>query len=383
MNRTIRYSVGDIELRATLAWALVAVAMTGVSLYVSIPSRIGSTSTIEQVGLALLALLGLAGSLFFHEFAHVVVAKRTSGEVVALSPQLAGALPDTLFEARDPGSEVWVGISGPIASWFLGGAFGAIWWATQGVVSGDLSTILGLIALANLGLAVVNMMPGYPFDGGRAARGVYWYLGGDLMNATKIVGYVGYVIIMAAMAGGAWLVVSGGTTAVWGVWVLITSLAVNRSVGDGIAHIFWMQNSHRLRVDDLFIGGTRRIQRDVVIDDAIERMLEGHDQGPMLVFDGDRAVGLVDLSLVRPVPRRLWTEQTIGDVMKSIQGFKSAESSSMLSELIELLPPDQEKVALITRNGNVIGATDREDVVRRLQQYLAAERLEKMRRGRR
>lgn len=67
--------------------------------------------------------------------------------------------------------------------------------------------------------------------------------------------------------------------------------------------------------------------------------------------------------------------------MTPICHLNSTASSSQLSALIDLLPPDQNTIALITRDGSIIGATDRDDVVRRLQQYLAAERLDKMRRG--
>lgn len=381
MYRTFRFSMGQVEIRATLVWLLIAAALVSIAVYVSVPPRVDST--FNQSLFVLVAGSGLLASLAFHEYAHAFVSSRTGAGFVAISPQIAGTLPDTVFEASEPGNELKVGIAGPLASMLLAGLFALIWWSTAGVVSGFLTMALGLVALANLGLAIVSLMPGYPFDGGRVARGVFWYLGGDLMNATKIVGYIGYVVIMGAMALGALLVVSGGTLAVWGVWVLLTAFMINRSVAEGISHVFWSQNSQRLRVDDIFVGGTRRIQADVTIDEGIERMLEGHDDGPLMVFEGDTAVGLVDLKAVRPVPRRLWTERHVGDVMTSIDGLDSTTSSSQLAELIALLPPDKETIALITRDGKVIGATNREDVVRRLHQYLAAERLEKLRRRRR
>jgi CBS domain-containing protein len=225
-------------------------------------------------------------------------------------------------------------------------------------------------------------MPGYPFDGGRVARGFFWYLTGDLFTATKIVGYIGYVVIMAAMTVGVLLLVSGGGLAVWGFWVLMTAFMVNRSLGAGISHIYWTVNSRRLRVDDLFVGGTRRIRADTLIDDAIERLLEGYQDGPMLVVEDDVAIGLVDLASIRPVPRSLWTERRIRDVLTPLGELPRVTSNASLRDLVDLLPPDVGAVALIMRDERVIGATDRRDVVRRLQEYLAAERIEQLRRGR-
>jgi len=380
MYRTLRFNLGHVEIRATLIWSIIALTLTGISIYVSVPPRFDAAS--DQSIFVLIVFVGLLATLALHEYAHIFAAARRGVEVVALSPQLAGILPDTVFEAHDPASELRVGIAGPLASALFGALAATGWWVSQGQVSGHVTTALGLLALVNLGLAVVSLMPGYPFDGGRVARGFFWYLGGDLMTATKIVGYIGYVVILGAMALGVYLVVAGGAQAVWGIWVLLTAYMINRSVATGISQVFWAQQSQRLRVDDLFVGGTRRIQADVTIDDAIERMLEGQDEGPLLVFDGSTAAGLVDLAAIRPVPRREWRERTIGDVMESIGGLRSTASSSPLSELIDLLPPERDTIALITRDGHVIGATDREDVVRRFQQYLATERIEKMRRGR-
>ena len=380
MNRTLRFHIGSLEIRATTSWILIATVLLGITVYLSVPARFDALST--QALFLSLTVAGLVLSYAIHEIAHLKSAAHNEVRFEALSPQLAGTLPDTLFEAHDPASEVRVGLAGPLMSFIVAAISGTAWWfAGETGGSAAITTALGLMALANLGMAVVSLMPGYPFDGGRVLRGVFWYLGGDLMTATKIVGYIGYVVIMAGMTLGALLLVSGGALAVWGVWVLLTAFTVNRSVAAGISHVFWSENSRRLRVDDLFVGGTRRIPHDVTIDNAIERMLEGHDDGPLMVFRHGVAVGLVELSSIRPVPRRLWTERTVGDVMSPISGLGSTTSSSSLADLIDLLPPDKDTIALITRDGVTIGATDREDVVRRLQQYLAAERMEKMRRG--
>ena len=384
MYKTIIFPLRGVEIHTTAIWLPIAVALLAISIYVTIPGRFAGESLLYQTLLTATILVGLTVSLALHEIAHVLVARRVAGDSISSSPQLAGALPDTLFEARDPQTEVKVGLAGPIVSWALAAVAGLGWWVADSMSYRNATTVLGLFALVNLGLAVINLMPGYPFDGGRIARGVFWFFNENLMTATKIVGYSGYLLIMAAMAIGALLVVSGGNLSVWGVWVLLTAFMINRSVGAGVAHVFWTENSHRLRVDDLFVGGTRRIQRHVTIDEAIERLLEGHDDGPMLVVEGRTAIGLVDLASIRPVPRKLWTEREIGDVMTPIDGLESTTSVSPLSELIELLPPEREhEIALITRDGAIIGATDRRDVVRRLQQYLAAERLDQMRRGRR
>lgn len=382
MYRTLRYPLGDLEVRATLAWLILAVLLAGVSIYVAVPAYLSDWTLPRQIVAVAAILSGSVLSLVLHELAHYLTARRAGSGYYAFSPQLVGALPDTVYEAESPGNEVRVGIAGPVASWALAGFFGLLWWLAEGGAGRELTVAVALICLANVGLATISLMPGYPFDGGRIVRGFIWHLTGDLMTATRLVGYLGYGVMMGLMTIGVLLVVAGGTAAVWGVWVLMTAYMINRSVGAGVSHVFWSIHSQRLRVDDLFIGGTRRIQASTLIDDAIERLLEGYNDGPMLVFDGDNAVGLVDLGAIRPVPRKLWRERTVGDVMRPLEGLGRVRSSASLAELIELLPPEVPGIALIERDGRVIGATDRRDVVRRLQDYLAAERIEKLRRGR-
>jgi Zn-dependent protease len=361
---------------------VVTVILAGISFVESAPAVLENEPRPVQIVVLCMLVVGPLLTLAVHEAAHVLAARRCGAEIVAVSPQLAGALPDTLYEAENPANEVRVGLAGPGATVLLGTLIGVGWWLTRDAAGDALSSVIGLMALINFGLAGVSVMPGYPFDGGRVARGFFWYLTGDLFTATKIVGYIGYVVIMAAMTVGVLLLVSGGGLAVWGFWVLMTAFMVNRSVGAGISHIYWTVNSRRLRVDDLFVGGTRRIRADTLIDDAIERLLEGYQDGPMLVVEDDVAIGLVDLASIRPVPRGLWTERRIRDVLTPLGDLPRVTSNASLRDLVELLPPDVGAVALIMRDERVIGATDRRDVVRRLQEYLAAERIEQLRRGR-
>ncbi len=381
MTRILRVTIFDVEFRATVSWLLIATVLLGISLFVAVPFYFADESVARQVQISAILVAGGLISLLVHELGHLTMARWTGQRIEAVSPQVVGTLPDTSYEARNPASEVEVAIAGPAVSLLLTLLFAGLWWFSESQLGGELALGIGILALANLGLFVVSAMPGYPFDGGRIARGFVWYLTDDLLLATKITGYVGYGLIMALMAAGVLLLVTGGVTAVWGTWVLLTAFMINRSVGEGISHVFWTIQSRRLRVDDLFIGGTRRIQSSVLIDDAIERLLEGYQDGPMLVFDNEEAVGLVDLAAIRPVPRRLWKERTVGDVMDSLEGLGQTPSNASLTKLVELLPPDTPRIALISRNGRIIGATDRRDVVRRLQEYLAAERLDRMRRG--
>lgn len=380
MFRRFQPSVAGIRVQFSWGWLLLVVALAGVSASVVFPTE--ATAAESRIWVIAIATVGLGAliALLIHELAHILMARTGVNRVISVSPPLVGALPDTQYEAESPSQEVRVALAGPLVNVLAGLLVGGLWWGLTGISSNALVGAVGIVALINLGLALVNLMPGYPFDGSRVLRAFFWFLTGDLIAATRFVGLYGYLLIMGALAGGVLMISIGGDYAVWGVWILVGAWMVNRSVSAGANHVFWTENSKRLRIDDVFIGGGRRVMASATIDDAIEQMLEAYGEGPLLVVDGQEAIGLVDLSCIRKVPRALWTERSVDAVKLPIESYPRVSEEAPLRDLVDLLPAGSTKIVLIERRGRVVAAANREAVNHRIREYLAAERMEQLRR---
>ena len=177
------------------------------------------------------ALAGVTALLFFasilaHELSHAAVAKAHGIPVRSITLFALGGVANIERESSDPTSEFLIAIAGPLASiaagvLFLGLARAAGWHPGTGTSPAALWAGLVWLGYVNVVVAIFNMIPGYPLDGGRVLRAVMWGISHDVVRATKFVASVGQVIaasfivfgifrfLYAGVFGGLWLAFIG------------------------------------------------------------------------------------------------------------------------------------------------------------------------------
>jgi len=203
-----------IDIRIDPSWIVIALLVT-YTLYVRFGLRfneLGSTSRLLfAIGLGLLFF----GSVLAHELAHALTAKRRGIEVQGITLFLFGGATHARIDSRGPREELVVSIVGPLSSLILGGLClllaQPLGWPNEPVGWG-----FGYLGAVNILLAVFNMLPGFPLDGGRILRAIVWRVTGSLERATHIAGIAGQVVGYGLIAAGvAWLTVDELGSAVW------------------------------------------------------------------------------------------------------------------------------------------------------------------------
>lgn len=214
MNDTI--ALGRVAgLRVGLHWSvvgivvLVVVGLAGYTLPLLYPGHSAVGYVLSGVAAAVL----LVASLLAHEVSHAVVARRNGVAVDGITLWLLGGVARLRGEAGSPGAELVIAVVGPAASLVLAVLFGVAWWVADLMTAELVAAVLGYLALLNLVIAVFNMVPAAPLDGGRVLRAVLWRLGGDRYKAAvwsaragRGLGFVlvalGFVELLARGVGG-------------------------------------------------------------------------------------------------------------------------------------------------------------------------------------
>lgn len=205
-----------------LVCGLLAYSLAVVSLPVVAPGNPGSAYWFAAV----IGVLAFLGSLVAHELGHSYVARRNGVHVVEITLWLFGGVAKLEGDADDPGAEFRIAAAGPAMSGVTAAVAGAAAW---GVDRADGSHVLvGLLvwlAAINVVLAVSNLLPAFPLDGGRMLRAVLWRRSHRKLPATRKAALIGQVLAVAMVAGAVAMMLW------WEVWTGLWTLALGLFLG--------------------------------------------------------------------------------------------------------------------------------------------------------
>jgi Zn-dependent protease len=168
----------------------------------------------------------VTGLLFFaaivaHELSHAAVARARGLPVRSITLFALGGVAQIEREAADAKTEFWMGIVGPITSAVIGVVFlgiaAALGWTAMSTPDTPLLAMLVWLGYINISLALFNMVPGFPLDGGRVLRALVWWRTGDAARATRIAAQVGQLVAMAFIATGVLRFFAGA--GLGGLWI--------------------------------------------------------------------------------------------------------------------------------------------------------------------
>jgi Zn-dependent protease/predicted transcriptional regulator len=318
------------------------------------------------VGLGIMTSLLFFGSLVFHEVAHSLVAKHYKIPVVSITLFVFGGVSRL---GRDPSTAVEefnVAIAGPISSLFLAGGFGLVY--KQAGSNQVLSTLAGSLAGINFVLALFNLIPGFPLDGGRVFRAIVWGITKDSSRATRITARCGQVVAFAMIAAGAieavgykrqgdpvqgiWLALIG--------WFILTAARQSRAQADARGAL------EGLRVADIMTPELPTIGREISLEDYAREMMRTGRRAHLVVAH-DQLVGLMTAEALHSVPNQDWDVTSVQAVMLPKDKLHwAAPEEPALSLLDRMRTIGMQQMPVIT-GGNVVGIVTRDSILRVLQ----------------
>lgn len=342
--------VSGIPVRADLRWFVVIGVMT--VLIAASVVQLG-----QGVGILFGAVLGFAAtlvfflSIFLHEYAHAVVARMERLEVIEIVLHPFGGLTRFRHEPETPRAEFRIAIAGPVASFVLAILFAGIATIGTATETNVVIVLAGALAVLNFLIAVFNMLPGYPLDGGRVLRAYLWRSGRDLNEATILTGRCGQAI--AAV-----LVVFGLFIAIFrqefftGFWAVLAGLFLYDSAKGIIKEVQAMEH---VTVDDVMMLPLP-IPPDVTIQHFIDNILPMNRQSVFAVAVDRKLHGMFVLDELKSIDRATWRTISIKDVMRPVETDHFVETGTSLPDAKEVARTNGVgAVAVVDDTGNLVG----------------------------
>lgn len=359
------FEIFGFKLKVDPSWLLIA-ALIVWSLSTSyfpqvLPGLSGSFYTV----LGIVAMLGMFASLILHELSHSLIARSHGLGVGGITLFIFGGVAELEEEPHDPKSEFQIAIAGPLMSLLLAGFFNIASSLSGGGPDASIAgAVFGYLALINLVLAVFNLFPAFPLDGGRMLRAVIWGVTGDLLRATRISSRIGTVFGLFLMVSGA-LAVFGGQ-GVGGFWqILIGFFILNASSGS-------YQN---LLIKAALRGKTARvlmsetvwtIASDATISELVDDVMLRHGVSFVPVLSGERLLGYADIAGARSVDRADWATRPVQEITVPLGPDNSVAPNAPLEAVFKSLATAARRKLLVVQGDQLLGVISLSDLTHHL-----------------
>jgi Zn-dependent protease/CBS domain-containing protein len=311
----------------------------------------------------LIALIFFA-SILAHELSHSLVAKAKGIPVSGITLFVFGGVSNLGREAQSASEEFQVAIVGPLTSLAIGGLF-AILWAVLHNPAPEASGIAGYLAFINAVIALFNMLPGFPLDGGRVFRAIVWARNRNLLRATRIAARTGEGVAYLLMAGGAIQFVT--INAVGGVWMFLIGLFLRNASTQSYEQLVLQTTLQGLTAGQVARTDYIPVPPDITVEQLVhEHMLAGHGRYyPVLA--GQELLGLITLTDAQTLPREQWDETSVYKAMTPFERLRTVAADEAAIRVLQLMgETDVNQVPVVDRK-LLVGIISRGDIFRLIQ----------------
>lgn len=320
--------------------------------------------------LGLLTSVLFFGSVLFHELAHSVVAMYYKIPVHSITLFIFGGIARIGREPSRPIQEFNIAVAGPLASFFAACAFGAMILAFPS--DPTIAVPAKVLGGSNFLLAVFNLVPGFPLDGGRIFRAIIWGVTKSFSRATLVAGSSGKVVAYAMMG-------IGGYQAFYkndwysGLWLGLIGLYLLNAAQQSITQMTIRDALAGLRASDVMSHEVPTIGGDTTLEEYSAEVLRT-GRRCHLVLSGDRLVGMMNVHSLNAVPRPEWTNNSVQAAMIPRDKIQWTSPDEPLLRLLErLLTADINQMPVVSgatdEAPQIVGIVTRDSILRVMQTH--------------
>jgi Zn-dependent protease/CBS domain-containing protein len=354
-----------VDIRIHPSWLLFALFVAWSLATGALPAAFEGLPARAYWGMAVAIMVGLAVSVVLHEMGHTLVARARGLSVERITLFALGGvaeLPDEPKAARD---ELMMAVAGPLVSVVLAFFLAFCAGLLEALGAGrEMVGALAFLASLNLTLAIFNMIPAFPLDGGRVLRAVIWMRTGNPRRATEIAARTGEWFGLALMGAGLLFALQGGLAqGLW--WILIG------------AFVRWMAVSTRaeasagemlepLKVSELMARDIETASGDASVDRFVaETLLRSRHAFFPVIADG-RWIGAIAPEQLGGVPREAWASTPIRKVCVPPERLPVVASHASLAAALKQMCQTGSTYLTVVDDGELVGVLNLQDVLRRL-----------------
>jgi len=302
-------------------------------------------------------------SILIHELAHSFVAQKYGLKVSEIELYLFGGVSKIEEEPTTPKSEILISAVGPLSSLIIGGIFVSILTFIPITFPTFIFIILFYTGITNIGLAIFNLMPAFPIDGGRILRAILWHRRDNIISATKTASKVGSFFAYGLIAYGVLQIFLFGFLS--GLWLIIIGFFLNNQTKQSYYNILNDMTLSKINARDMISMPRLEVPFNMLISDALREYFMLYKKSYFPVIQGDKIVGIIHIDDVKKIPLELRSNYIVGYAMRNITNFPIIDELDNGKEALKQIRNSTEKPQLVVvkdNTGYVLGLIGQDEL---------------------
>jgi Zn-dependent protease/CBS domain-containing protein len=347
-----------IPINLDYSWFLVLLLLTWMLAQSYFPQEFKHWSQFSYWSIGLVTSILFFLSILLHELGHSIVARKYKIKVKRITLFIFGGVAEITSEPPKSTAEFWIAIAGPIASFLLAGIF----YLLEHLFAGNnyLVAPFRYLAFINFILAVFNLIPGFPLDGGRVLRSIVWAITKNLKKATTIAANVGrffgyFFILLGVLQifqnnfiDGIWIAFIG--------WFL-ESAAISQIQRQALDELLFGHKVSEAMSVDFGI-----VHSDSSIQEIIDNHFIGANRRSLLVKDDNKIIGYVTPSKIASISSNDRQNKTVNEIMIPINAVAKVKSDEPLLDALKEIEQSEVNEVPVVEGDNFVGVLNQNSI---------------------
>lgn len=365
------FKMFGFQVHIDLSW-LVIVALVVWSLAGGLfPMQYPGLAWWAYLLMGLAGALGLFASIVLHELSHSLVARRFGLPIKGITLFIFGGVAEMSEEPPSAKAEFVMAIAGPLASLALALLFYLGFLASEVAGATVLAAVLGWLAVINLILAVFNMLPGFPLDGGRVLRSILWQAKKDLRKATYIASRVGAIFGLLLIGLG--FVNLLMLNPIGGLWWILIGWFLRMAAKQGYRQILIRQALQGEPIRRFMNTRPITVSPSLTVQELVDDYIYKYHYKMLPVVDQGRLAGCVTTRSIKDLPRSEWRRRTVGDIISPCDGENTVSSDEDAIRTLAIMNRNQLSRLMVVEGDELVGIIALKDLLNFLARKLELE----------
>lgn len=276
------------------------------------PSNYRDLAPATYLWMGLCGAAGLFFSIVFHELCHSLVARRFGLPMKGITLFVFGGVAEMSDEPSSAKAEFLMAIAGPLSSILLGLMLYVVTALGGEVLSTPVIGVIDYLAVINLFLAVFNLLPAFPLDGGRVLRAALWQWKKNLRWATRIASRIGTGFGILLILVGIFYVFMGRI--INGIWLFMIGMFLRNAAQMSYQQVLIRKALEGESVQHFMKKDPITAPSSISVKELVEDYIYNYHYKMYPVVEGGELIGCITTRQVKDIPRDQWTSRTVGNV---------------------------------------------------------------------